>query len=63
MVGELVRVSLNATGQRSHGKGPSALPEDTHKSSLSGMKCTAKASVYTCDFSYDYVKINADYRS
>jgi glutamate N-acetyltransferase/amino-acid N-acetyltransferase len=24
---------------------------------------TAKASVYTCDFSYDYVKINADYRS
>ena len=24
---------------------------------------TASASVYTCDFSYDYVKINADYRS
>ena len=24
---------------------------------------TAQASVYTCDFSYDYVKINADYRS
>ncbi|MBW7901659.1 MAG: bifunctional glutamate N-acetyltransferase/amino-acid acetyltransferase ArgJ [Rhodocyclaceae bacterium] len=24
---------------------------------------TAAASVYTCDFSYDYVKINADYRS
>jgi len=24
---------------------------------------TEKASVYTCDFSYDYVKINADYRS
>jgi glutamate N-acetyltransferase/amino-acid N-acetyltransferase len=23
----------------------------------------AKAKVYTCDFSYDYVKINADYRS
>ena len=23
----------------------------------------AKATVYTCDFSYDYVKINADYRS
>ena len=23
----------------------------------------AAASVYTCDFSYDYVKINADYRS
>jgi len=23
----------------------------------------AKARVYTCDFSYDYVKINADYRS
>jgi glutamate N-acetyltransferase/amino-acid N-acetyltransferase len=23
----------------------------------------AKASIYTCDFSYDYVKINADYRS
>ncbi|TXT25281.1 MAG: glutamate N-acetyltransferase / amino-acid N-acetyltransferase [Rhodocyclaceae bacterium] len=23
----------------------------------------ARASVYTCDFSYDYVKINADYRS
>ena len=23
----------------------------------------AKASVFTCDFSYDYVKINADYRS
>ena len=23
----------------------------------------AKASVYTCDFTYDYVKINADYRS
>ncbi|MDZ4316415.1 MAG: bifunctional glutamate N-acetyltransferase/amino-acid acetyltransferase ArgJ [Azonexus sp.] len=22
-----------------------------------------KASIYTCDFSYDYVKINADYRS
>lgn len=24
---------------------------------------TASAKVYTCDFSYDYVKINADYRS
>ena len=24
---------------------------------------TANASVYTCDFSHDYVKINADYRS
>lgn len=24
---------------------------------------TASARVYTCDFSYDYVKINADYRS
>jgi glutamate N-acetyltransferase/amino-acid N-acetyltransferase len=24
---------------------------------------TAAANVYTCDFSYDYVKINADYRS
>ena len=24
---------------------------------------TARASIYTCDFSYDYVKINADYRS
>lgn len=24
---------------------------------------TAQAIVYTCDFSYDYVKINADYRS
>ncbi len=24
---------------------------------------TAQANVYTCDFSYDYVKINADYRS
>ena len=24
---------------------------------------TAKDTVYTCDFSYDYVKINADYRS
>ena len=24
---------------------------------------TTKANVYTCDFSYDYVKINADYRS
>ena len=23
----------------------------------------AQATVYTCDFSYDYVKINADYRS
>ena len=24
---------------------------------------SARANVYTCDFSYDYVKINADYRS
>ncbi len=24
---------------------------------------TASASIYTCDFSYDYVKINADYRT
>ncbi len=24
---------------------------------------TGKATMYTCDFSYDYVKINADYRS
>ena len=24
---------------------------------------TANAKVWTCDFSYDYVKINADYRS
>ncbi|EXI71343.1 MAG: Arginine biosynthesis bifunctional protein ArgJ [Candidatus Accumulibacter sp. SK-11] len=23
----------------------------------------ASASVYTCDLSYDYVRINADYRS
>jgi glutamate N-acetyltransferase / amino-acid N-acetyltransferase len=23
----------------------------------------AQATVWTCDFSYDYVKINADYRS
>lgn len=23
----------------------------------------AAAKVYTCDFSYDYVRINADYRS
>ena len=23
----------------------------------------AKATVWTCDLSYDYVKINADYRS
>ncbi len=23
----------------------------------------ANATVWTCDFSYDYVKINADYRS
>ncbi|MDR0379776.1 MAG: bifunctional ornithine acetyltransferase/N-acetylglutamate synthase, partial [Candidatus Accumulibacter sp.] len=23
----------------------------------------AAARIYTCDFSYDYVKINADYRS
>ena len=23
----------------------------------------AKATIWTCDFSYDYVKINADYRS
>jgi glutamate N-acetyltransferase/amino-acid N-acetyltransferase len=24
---------------------------------------SASATVWTCDFSYDYVKINADYRS
>ena len=24
---------------------------------------SAQATVWTCDFSYDYVKINADYRS
>jgi glutamate N-acetyltransferase/amino-acid N-acetyltransferase len=24
---------------------------------------TASAAVYTCDLTYDYVKINADYRS
>ena len=23
----------------------------------------ARGTVYSCDFSYDYVKINADYRS
>jgi glutamate N-acetyltransferase/amino-acid N-acetyltransferase len=23
----------------------------------------AKATIWTCDFSYDYVKINADYRT
>ncbi|GHU31252.1 hypothetical protein FACS189497_11890 [Betaproteobacteria bacterium] len=23
----------------------------------------SRATVWTCDFSYDYVKINADYRS
>ena len=27
------------------------------------MRGQAKATVWTCDFSYDYVKINADYRS
>ncbi|MBD4432496.1 hypothetical protein GUG90_15120, partial [Xanthomonas citri pv. citri] len=24
---------------------------------------TAQGCIYSCDFSYDYVKINADYRS
>jgi glutamate N-acetyltransferase/amino-acid N-acetyltransferase len=31
-----------------------------HVSLGSGAEC---ATVWTCDFSYDYVKINADYRS
>lgn len=26
-------------------------------------RAPAKDTVYTCDLSYDYVKINADYRS
>ncbi|SIT66752.1 glutamate N-acetyltransferase [Ectothiorhodosinus mongolicus] len=30
---------------------------------LLGGRGTAKASIYTCDFSYDYVRINAEYRS
>ena len=30
---------------------------------LTGARGTQVATVWTCDFSYDYVKINADYRS
>ena len=38
-----------------------AQPEITVRVDLG--RGNAAASVYTCDFSYDYVKINADYRS
>jgi glutamate N-acetyltransferase/amino-acid N-acetyltransferase len=33
-----------------------------HRPRRSRSRC-CQANVYTCDFSYDYVKINADYRS
>ncbi|RBH52180.1 bifunctional ornithine acetyltransferase/N-acetylglutamate synthase, partial [Pseudomonas sp. MWU13-2860] len=38
-----------------------AQPEITVRVDLG--RGAAEATVWTCDFSYDYVKINADYRS
>lgn len=50
-----------AAYQEEDGARVMAQPEITVRVDLGRGQAAAK--VYTCDFSYDYVKINADYRS
>jgi len=50
-----------ASYQEADGKRIMAQAEITVRVALN--RGTAKTTVWTCDFSYDYVKINADYRS
>ena len=71
-----VRVWLGSTGQEvlvaeNGGRAPSYREEDGSRI-MQAQEITVRvnlgrgavsANVYTCDFSYDYVKINADYRS
>ena len=43
--------------------GKREMSQDEIKVRISLGRGSAKASIWTCDFSYDYVKINAEYRS
>ena len=54
--GELAHDHEEADGQRVMKQ-----PEITVRVALG--RGRAEATVWTCDFSYDYVKINADYRT
>jgi len=38
-------------------------PQARHRARVDLGRGPARAAIYTCDLSYDYVRINADYRS
>jgi glutamate N-acetyltransferase/amino-acid N-acetyltransferase len=44
-------------------QGAAVMKEDEITIRVKLARGTEKATIYTCDFSYDYVKINAEYRS
>jgi glutamate N-acetyltransferase/amino-acid N-acetyltransferase len=67
-----VRVSLNGVSIVENGGRAAGYTEEQGAAAMSEAEITilvqlgrgtARDTVYTCDFSYDYVKINADYRS
>ena len=67
-----VRVYLNQVCIVENGGRASAYTEDQGSAAMKEEEITIRVclgrgsacdTVYTCDFSYDYVKINADYRS
>jgi glutamate N-acetyltransferase/amino-acid N-acetyltransferase len=51
---------LHAVGQQQH-RGRADAP--SRKAPVALNRGTPDATVWTCDFSYDYVKINAEYRT
>ena len=67
-----VNISLNDTALITHGepdknyteeKGSSEMSKDTIVLSIDIGSTNHQETVWTCDFSYDYVKINAEYRT
>jgi len=67
-----VNISLNDTALITHGepdknyteeKGSSEMSKDTIVLSIDIGSTNYQETVWTCDFSYDYVKINAEYRT
>jgi len=67
-----VNISLNDTALITHGepdknyteeKGSSEMSKDTIVLSIEIGSTNHQETVWTCDFSYDYVKINAEYRT
>ena len=67
-----VNISLNDTDLITHGepdknyteeKGSSEMSKDTIVLSIDIGSTNHQETVWTCDFSYDYVKINAEYRT